>query len=81
MSRATAARATKQGVPDLNGPRMNGSGYNGNKSASCAHHRAPDLTPTHKTSRVVSDDGSIERMRTAYFTCCSLCGIELYETE
>jgi hypothetical protein len=68
---------TKQGVRDLNGPRMNGAGYNGHKSSTCPHHRAPDTTPTHIIERMVSDDGLA--VRTGRFTCCSVCGDEIYE--
>lgn len=67
-------------MPDLNGPLMNGTGYNGHKSATCAHHRAPDLTPTHVVEKLMAVDKppyqAVKR-----FTSCSLCGVELYENE
>lgn len=76
-------KATKQGVRDLNGPRMDGSGYNGHKSATCAHHRAPDATPTHVVEKMVAlvDNGLSVLYRTARITCCSVCGVELYENK
>lgn len=73
---------TKQGVKDLNGPAMRGSGYNGSKTATCPHHRAPDTVPTHETSRIVrveAKDGVPEDYKRAFFVCCSNCGSELYE--
>ena len=72
----------RQGVRDLNGPRLNGTGYNGHKSATCAHHRAPDLTPTHierRTELVTKAESTAVKIR--WFTCCSACGVDLYENE
>jgi hypothetical protein len=76
-------KRTRQGVPDLNGPRLNGTGYNGHKSATCAHHKAPDATPTHITERLVAtvDNGIAVLYQTKRFTCCSACGVELYENK
>lgn len=73
-------QVTKQGVRDLNGPRMNGTGYNGNKSASCTHHRAPDLTPTHTIEKHVKDDSTPSGFAMKAFKHCLLCGAELYPT-
>lgn len=72
---------TKQGVRDLNGPRLTGAGYNGNKSASCSHHKAPDITPTHTIERHVKDDKALSGFRVASFTHCLQCGVELYEND
>lgn len=71
-------KTTKQGVPDLNGPRMNGSGYNGRRSASCAHHKAPDITPTTRIERMITRDGAIQLVS---FVHCLECGAELYENQ
>lgn len=68
---------TKQGVLDLNGPHANGTGYNGHKSASCPHHRAPDLVPTHRATKPVIDAYGFPT--TKNMVCCSNCGVELYE--
>lgn len=70
---------TRQGVRDLNGPRMNGTGYNGHKSATCAHHRAPDLTPTHVMQRATVDE--LGHPVTKNMVCCSVCGAELFEAK
>ena len=73
-------KQTRQGVKDLNGPLLNGRGYNGHKSATCAHHRAQAITPKHvieKTVPIASAPGlDLQRI-----TCCSLCGSELYVNE
>ena len=74
------AMTSRQGVPDLNGPGWNGTGYNGHKSATCAHHRAPDITPTHVVEKIV-DVELASKITTKRFTCCSLCGVELYESK
>lgn len=72
-------RTTKQGVRDLNGPRMNGSGYNGHKSATCVHHKTPDLTPKHTLVETIADEHGLPKdMR---YECCSLCGERLGEAD
>jgi len=70
---------TKQNVRDLNGPRMTGDGYNGHKSASCVHHRAPDLVPTHV--KAIPDVDAHGFPITAHMVCCSNCGVALYENK
>lgn len=73
-------QTTKQGVRDLNGPRLNGTGYNGHKSATCAHHKAPDVVPTHvvEVFELVAGKALPETVR---YTHCSHCGVRLFKNE
>lgn len=70
---------TRQGVRDLNGPRMNGTGYNGHRSTTCPHHRDPQSVPQYTRSTMSVDDKGFPV--TLYATCCSLCGSELAADE
>lgn len=72
-------KLTRQGVPDLNGPRANGLGYNGAASASCPHFRDPQSVSTHTLEKLTVDDlGFPKRVRHVH---CSTCGYELGDPE
>lgn len=77
--RDTPLKLTKQGVRDLNGPRMNGASYNGHKSATCVHHKTPDLTPKHTLIETVADELGMPADKR--YDCCSLCGERLGEVD
>jgi hypothetical protein len=72
-------KLTRQGVRDLNGPRFDGTGYNGHKSASCAHHKAPDITPRHTLIKTVTDARGFPK--DIRYDCCSICGDQLGEVD
>ncbi len=73
-------KLTRQGVRDLNGPRLNGTGYNGRRDTTCMHHKAPDIAPRHTLveTGVSADSGLPVDMR---YDCCSICGEKLGEVE
>lgn len=69
-------RLTSQGVRDLNGPHLNGSGYNGRRSASCPHYRSPDV-PVERREEVVEvrdPDTGYRDVRTVNAFYCTNCG-------
>lgn len=86
----TTPLITKQGVRNLNGPRMDGHDHNGRKSVSCAHYSNPHL-PTYVqekvmlVTRLVRDDLGNERpdTRERIVRChhCSLCSEMRYTSE
>lgn len=70
---------TKQGVRNLNGPRMNGTGYNGRVSTTCMHHKAPDIAPRHTLIETVADENGLPR--DVRYDACSICGEKIGEVE
>ena len=80
MNNQSAPLTTRQGVRNLNGPRMDGRNHNGRASASCAHYKSPDM-PTYPQERVMpvtTEYGTVERVVRCHH--CSICG-ELRFTE
>jgi hypothetical protein len=71
-------RRTRQGVNDLNGPKMNGTGYNGSRSTTCQHWRDPQSVATHVVETMVVGIDGLPMCATA--THCSACG-HLMSTE
>lgn len=73
------AKTTRQGVPDLNGPRLNGSGYNGHRSVNCVHHKNPQMVGTHVVEIAAVDGAGYPVTKKA--THCSTCGDKLYDLD
>lgn len=66
------ARLTRQGVPDMNGPKCNGTGYNGSRTVTCQHWRDPQSVATHIVeTTVLGIDGTPETVEAVH---CSACG-------
>jgi len=59
------SKKTRQGVRDLNGPRMNGESHNGHKT-TCRH--PPGLALSATAPRVI--DGRVVMVRVKY---CGIC--------
>lgn len=72
-------RRTHQGVRDLNGPRANGSGYNGARYATCPHFRDPQAISTHTVETLVIGPGGFPA--TKRHVHCSSCGEAMGEAE
>jgi hypothetical protein len=58
---------------------MNGSGYNGAKSATCPHFRAPDTVTTYTLDKLIAGEHGMPT--TVRIVCCSNCNLELYPAE
>lgn len=65
---------TRQGVRNLNGPRMNGSGYNGRRGVTCPHYRDPHF-PTQRCREVIAhDEGGVQVIGETSVYRCTACG-------
>jgi hypothetical protein len=69
------AQLTRQGVRNLNGPKLDGR-YNGRRTDICPHKRSPDYPVTRSEGvRPVELDG-IETLKKVSIYLCSACGEE-----
>ena len=72
----TFVELTRQGVRNLNGPKMDGR-YNGRRHANCPHHKSPDY-PTFRTDTVreVEVEEGYKKLKKVSVYYCSGCGEE-----
>lgn len=73
--RVKTVQLTRQGVRNLDGPRMDGMGHNGNRSVTCPHHRDPAFPVERRDLIVEVPDafGALE-MKTVNAYYCTGCG-------
>jgi hypothetical protein len=72
-----SATLTRQGVRNLDGPHMDGTGHNA-RIASCPHYRAPDMIPAYTLSSTKLVAGLAVTTFDAY---CSGCDERLYNVD
>ena len=73
---------TRQGVRNLNGPKLDGHNHNGRRDVTCPHYRNPHH-PTVRERRIKYLDNqygeTVEQLTDVYL--CTACGEERFTGE